>query len=160
MHNGQKITRTASIRLNATFDVVFPLFGPVREMDWAHGWDPTIIYSKADNIEERMVFQTHAHIQDEEGPYTWTVSKYVPDAGQIEYTVFDLARIWWINIECQAIEAESICQAQITYTYIGLNPDGDERNKLALAAMFQHGLKDWELAINHFLETGSQLDHP
>jgi len=48
----------------------------------------------------------------------------------------------------------------ITYTYVGLNDLGNRLNAHALESMFKHNLKDWELAINHYLETGSRLRHP
>jgi hypothetical protein len=56
MFKAEKISREATIRLNGNFEQVFPLFGPVREKDWADGWDPQILLSEADNIEEHMVF--------------------------------------------------------------------------------------------------------
>ncbi|MBI1766917.1 MAG: hypothetical protein HYR67_00920, partial [Bacteroidetes bacterium] len=45
----------------------------------------------------------------------------------------------------------------ITYTYIGLNNEGNALNATALEKMYAHDLKDWEKAINYFLETGKVL---
>jgi hypothetical protein len=160
MFQAEKISRTATIKLNGGFEQVFPLFGPVREMDWAEGWDPHILVSNAENIERHMVFQTHSHLPGEEGRYTWTVSIYDPDQGLIEYTVFTESRLWWIRIECQQLSGKAICEAEITYTFVSLDDHGNELNKLALAGMFRHDLKDWELAINHFLQSGGRLHHP
>jgi hypothetical protein len=42
---------------------------------------------------------------------------------------------------------------------LGLNELGIERNASSLATMYKHDLKDWEHAINHYLETGSLLRH-
>ena len=36
----QRLSRTGVITLNASLDQVFPLFGPMREMEWAEGWQP------------------------------------------------------------------------------------------------------------------------
>jgi len=159
MFKGEQISQTATIRLNGRFDQVFPLFGPVREKDWAAGWDPQIVHCDSDNIAEHMVFQTHSHLEDETGLYTWTVSKYTPEQGLIEYTVFADNRLWWIMILCDEREGK-YCEASITYTFVGFNEVGDGRNRLALTTMFKHGLKDWEHAINHYLETGDLLHHP
>jgi hypothetical protein len=120
MFKAEKISREATIRLNGNFEQVFPLFGPVREKDWADGWDPQILLSEADNIEEHMVFQTPAHLEDEDGVYTWTVSKFVPQEGQIEYTIFADVRLWWITILCLEPPDGGHCEATITYTFVGL----------------------------------------
>ena len=160
MFEAEKIHRSRTIRLKGSFEKVFPLFGPVREKDWAEGWDPHVLLSQSENIEEHMVFQSPSHFEDEGDHYTWTVSKYNPDQGQIEYTVFTDSRLWWITIDCRPEPGGESCKATITYTYVGLNDLGNRLNAHALESMFKHNLKDWELAINHYLETGSRLRHP
>jgi hypothetical protein len=45
------------------------------------------------------------------------------------------------------------------YTYTGLTEHGNAINKLALGMMYRRNLKDWEEAINHYLETGQRLAH-
>jgi hypothetical protein len=154
-----KISRTATILLNGRFDQVFPLFGPIRERDWAHGWDPKILLCEAENIEEHMVFQTLSHFEDETQPYTWTVSKFEPAAGFIEYTIFTEDRLWWITIRCKETNDEKQCEVAIRYTYAGLNENGNRLNQLALAAMYKYDLKDWERSINFYLTTGERLKH-
>jgi hypothetical protein len=159
MFKAERISQTATIRLKGRFDQIFPLFGPVREKDWAEGWDPHILFSNSDNIEEHMVFQTHSHLDDEKGVYTWTVSTFVPEEGKIEYTIFAETRLWWIMILCEEESEGEHCKATITYTFVGLTKLGNDRNAMALTTMYKHDLKDWELAINHYLETGSKLRH-
>lgn len=159
MFEAEKIQRSSTIQLKGKFEQVFPLFGPIREKDWAEGWDPHILFSDAENIEEHMVFQTPSHREDSSELHTWTVSKYNPELGQIEYTVFTDSRLWWITINCQPEPDVETCKATITYTYVGLNERGNRLNTQALEAMFKHNLKDWERAINHYLETGSILHH-
>jgi hypothetical protein len=60
---------------------------------------------------------------------------------------------------CSGTISVPVRNATITYTFVGLTKLGNERNAMALAAMYKHDLKDWELAINHYLETGSKLRH-
>lgn len=48
MNSAKRISRTSTITLNSSLETVFPLFGPVKEMEWAEGWQPEIIYSQAD----------------------------------------------------------------------------------------------------------------
>jgi hypothetical protein len=151
-----RLSRTSVITLNASLDQVFPLFGPMREMEWAEGWQPEIVYGQAEQIEEHMVFKTKAHGHGEPD-YTWTVSKYAPDQALIEYTVFTPERLWTITIQCRPAATPRATQAEITYTYTGLTKHGNTINAWALHAMYAHDLKDWEAAINHYLETGLSI---
>lgn len=152
----KRISKTSRIILNALLNRVFPLFGPIKEKEWAAGWEPQILYSTTE-MEERLVFQT----QSPHGPepvFTWTISRYQPDQAFIEYTVFTSERLWWITIQCREGNGGGTTAAEITYTYTGLNEKGNAINEIALAAMYRRDLKDWEEAINHYLETGARLE--
>ncbi len=152
-----RISKTRVITLNAPLDQVFPLFGPIKEKEWAAGWEPQVLYASSD-LEEHMVFRTQSH-HGQEPDSTWTVSKYLPDQAFIEYTVFASERIWWIAIECREGKARETTEAKITYTYTGLTEHGNIVDENAMATMFRHDLKDWETAINHYLATGKRLEH-
>jgi hypothetical protein len=154
----KRISRTSTIILKAPLEKVFPLFGPLKEKEWAEGWNPEIVYSDADYVEERMVFKTKTHGHGET-EYTWTVSKYSPEQSLIEYTVFTPERLWFITIKCTENVAAQTTEAEITYTYTGLAERGNATNEKALQAMYAHNLKDWEKAINYYLETGERLKH-
>jgi hypothetical protein len=117
-----------------------------------------MLYSTTDLVEEHMVFKTHSH-HGHEPDSTWTVSKYCPDQALVEYTVFTPDRLWWILIQCRESIAGETTEAEITYTYTGLTEKGNAINERALEAMYRHDLKDWEEAINHYLETGERLEH-
>ncbi len=155
----ERVSRTSTITLNAPLERVFPLFGPIREREWAAGWDPQILYSTTDLVEEHMVFKTPSHHGHGEPDYTWTVSKYLPDQALIEYTVFAPERLWWITIQCREDIVGETTKAEIAYTYTGLTEKGNAINERALEAMYRRDLKDWEEAINHYLETGKRLGH-
>jgi len=152
----KRVSRTSTIILNAPLETVFPLFGPIKEMEWAHGWNPEIIYSETGDMEEHMVFKTRSYTGEPD--YTWIVSKYLPDDSLIEYTVFTLERIWYITIKSREKTAETT-ETEVTYTYTGLSKRGNKTNERALHLMYSNNLKDWEEAINHYLETGKRLTH-
>jgi hypothetical protein len=149
----ERIKRSASFVINGTIDKVFPLFGPVREEEWAEGWKPGVIYSENGLVEEHMIFQTAGN--PEEGKYTWVITQFIPMKYLIEYTVSTAARIWFVRVECK--EAGEKTKATVSYTYTGLTEVGNHRNKRALEKMFEHNLTDWEEAINHYLKTGKKL---
>jgi hypothetical protein len=144
--------------VNGPLETVFPLFGPVREKEWAAGWDPEVLYPPTGVLEEHMVFITESH-RGHEPDSTWTLSRYCPDQAFIEYTVFAPGRLWRIAIQCSEVPGEEATKAEITYTYTGLTEEGNATNERALEAMYRCDLKDWEEAINHFLEKGKRLAH-
>ena len=155
----KRISKTSTINLNAPLEKSFPLFGPVREKEWAPGWNPEILYSTTNLVEEHMVFKTPAHHGHGEPGFVWTVSKYLPDQALIEYMVFTPERLWWITIQCYEDTPNQTTEAEITYTYTGLTDMGNAINERALQMMYAHDLKDWEELINHYLETGERLEH-
>ena len=141
----RRVSRSATIMLNAKIDEVFPLFGPIREMEWAEGWNPEIIYSIDPLVEEGMIFRTSGN----EEAYIWVLSKYSPDDHFVEYTVHTSARIWFIRVVCKS--AGDKTSARVTYTYTALTEAAIEQNRKALSKMFEYDLKDWEEAINTYL---------
>lgn len=148
-----RVSKTASFTLDGKIENVFPLFGPIREKDWAEGWDPQIIFSENALVEEHMIFQTNG--SSEEKLYTWVVTKFDLKNYLVEYTVSTKNRIWFITVQCKSINEKT--QATVTYTYTGLNAEGNELNRKALAKMYAHDLKDWEEAINYYLHHGKML---
>ena len=74
------------------------------------------------------------------------------------YTVFTENRVWTIKVQCADIEKNKT-EAEITYTFTSLNEKGIEINRESLETMYEKKLKDWEIAINYFLETGKTLSH-
>jgi hypothetical protein len=149
-----RISKCAVITLDGAIEKVFPLFGPVMEKAWAEDWNPEIIYPKSGVVEEHMVFRTKAH-HPSEAFYTWVITQYNPERYQIEYTVSTVNRVWFIRVTCKPTASKTM--AEICYTYTGLTESGDDLNRHALAKMYAKDLKDWEEAINYYLNTGKKL---
>jgi hypothetical protein len=149
----ERISQSASFTLNGDVNKIFPLFGPVREKEWAAGWEPEIIFPSSSEVEKNMVFQTNGKYADEE-KFTWVISTFNPRNFEIEYAVSTSERIWLIQVRCEPIDIKT--KSTVTYTYTGLSSLGNERNREALRNMFSENLKDWQDAINYYLETGKQ----
>jgi hypothetical protein len=153
MFKAERVQKSASFVVNAVVEKAFPLFGPVREKEWAAGWEPQIIYSTDPLIEEHMVFKTKgAHKNEEE--YLWTMTQFKPQDYFIEYTVSTANRIWFISVKC-APDGETT-RVTVTYSYTGLTELGNQLNRAAIDKMYAHNLRDWEEAINFYLATGKQ----
>lgn len=152
----RRISNSSTIKLDGSIEDVFPLFGPIREMDWEPTWKPEIIFPQNKEVEEHMVFRTIGRFEAE-ALYTWIISQYYPSNYLIEYTVSTLNRIWTIRITCQPEEKETL--ATITYTYTSLSERGSELNALALEKIYEHKLEDWREAINSYLHS-TRIDSP
>ena len=152
----KRISRTATIIVNAPLQEAFELFGPIREKDWADGWDPQPIDPLTELVQERMVFTTQSHFGQEAPDDVWVVSTYSVGDSFIEYTAFDQNRVWWIEVLCEEAAPGETTRAEVTYTYLGLTDHGNSLNRESLELMFARDLKDWEEAINHFLATGER----
>jgi hypothetical protein len=150
-----RISRSATIRLNGPIRKVFPLFGALEEKKWADGWSPVILYPASAKLREGMVFTTPATNRSET-VYTWIVSKHQPESNYVEYIVSTANRTWVIAIRCSEV-SRTQTKAHVRYTYTGLNHRGNELNKRAIKEMFARNLRDWEEAMNHFLDTGKTL---
>lgn len=153
----ERIQRTSTFTIQGKVADVFPLFGPIREMEWAAGWEPEILYRSGQAIvEEHMIFQTSGYAG--EGKYTWIISQYRPEKYLIEYTVSAHERIWFIRVNCK--ESKGKTEVTVSYTYTGLTMEGHKKNEFALKRMFAEDLTDWAEAINYYLKTGKQLTNP
>lgn len=151
----ERIDKTASFLVKAPIEKTFPLFGPIREKEWAAGWEPQIIYSRHPEVEEHMIFKTAGNHPDER-EYVWVVAQYKPTEFFIEYQVSTHQRIWFITVECKPQQENTL--VSVTYSYTGLTDAGSRINKESLGKMFAHDLKDWAEAINHYLRTGKRLE--
>lgn len=153
--NPERIERSGTIELHAPIDQVFPLFGPIREKDWAYGWDPEVIYPKDTMVAKHMIFRTQGGLHGSQEPYIWTIVNYDNNKSLIEYMVTASERLWFITVACTS--AGNTTSATVTYSYTGLSEEGNRKNVAAIANIFASDLKDWEKAINHYLKTGTQL---
>ncbi len=150
----ERIQRSASFIIHGKIQNVFPLFGPIREKEWAEGWEPEILYRSEDAlVEEHMMFQTNSPNGEEK--YTWVITQFQPEKYLIEYSVSTQERIWFIRVSCEG--QKEITAVTISYTYTGLTQEGNRQNEQALKKMYSNNLQDWQEAINHYLKTGNQL---
>ncbi len=145
----ERIERTASFVVKAPIEKVFPLFGPIREMEWATGWEPKVVYSTDPYVEEHMVFQSQPRF-DDEPPYIWLITQYQPTSHFVEYTVSTNERVWFISVKC--VPDGSNTNVTVRYRFTGLTARGNELNRQALAQMYANNLKDWEDEINQYLK--------
>jgi len=106
-----------------------------------------------------MIFKTFPSKGHGESEYIWTVSKYSPEQTLIEYLVFTSERMWWITIHCREGIPNQTTEVEITYTFAGLTSIGNEINEKSLQSKYAHDLREWEEAINYYLQTGERIGY-
>ena len=146
--NAVRITRTATIRLEARPEIVFPLFGPLEERRWEPSWNPAFLYPPSGATQRDAVFTaTHA----DGTPSFWTIVAFEPADFCISYVrMHPATHIARIDISC-AGGSDATTQAQVTYTFTGLSAHGNAYVETFTEAHYADWLRSWEAAINRYL---------
>ena len=132
-----------TIELNGSVADVAPLFGPVREVEWAPDWSPRFIHPAQGLQREGAVFTTTtAHGRDR----VWLLTAYDVTNGRVEYVVMTPA-FTADEIKIRVVpDGEQHCKATITYRRSALAAEGNEDAHWAEEQRIH-----WETAINEAL---------
>src|ERR1700730_5538906 len=129
-------TQSFTIILNGSVSDVTPLFGPVREAEWAPDWSPRFIYPAQGAQHEGAVFTTTSGHGN--------------------------ARLWLLTaneIKIRVVpDGEQHCKATITYRRSALAPEGNEEVAKLDAQWAEEQRIHWETAINEALAKGGIHD--
>ena len=144
-------TQSFTIRLNGSVADVTPLFGPVREAEWAPHWSPRFIYPAEAVQREGAVFTTTtAHGADR----FWLLTTYDVANGRVDYVVMAPAVIA-NEIKIRVVpDGEQRCKATITYRRSALTLEGNEEVAKLDAHWAEEQRVHWEMAINEALAKG------
>lgn len=150
----KRVTHTYTQKLDATPEQVFPLLCPVREAEWADGWEAKIIYSTSGLAEPNCIFLT-AH--DGEQTTVWVMTRHDPASHEVEFTTFTPGnRTGRTHIQL-ADNSDGTTDANITYTFTALSEAGNRFVEQHTEAAFQRDMRHWEQAMNHYLTSGKLL---
>jgi hypothetical protein len=132
------------LHLNASADAAFPLFGPVRESEWAPEWSPVWIYPPAPlQSADGAVFTTTHHA----GVATWVMTVYDTDKRAVEYVNFIAGRrVTQISITVRP-ETAATSIARVSYRVTALSQEGGEF-VAHFAKNFPGEGPHWEKAVN------------
>src|SRR5882762_4155059 len=145
-------TQAFTIILNGSVSDVTPLFGPVREAEWAPDWSPRFIHPAQGVQREGVVFTTGpGHGRDR----LWLLTTYDVRNGRVEYVVVTPGSTA-NEIKIRVVpDSEQHCKATITYRRSALTPEGNEE----VAKLDTHWAEEqriyWETAINEALAKGA-----
>jgi hypothetical protein len=148
-------TQSFTIELNGSVADVTPLFGPVREAEWAPDWAPRFIHPAQSVQREGAVFTTAGpHGRDR----VWLLTTYDVRNGRVEYAVMTPAfTANEIKIRVAA-DGEQHCKATITYRRSALVPEGNEEVAKLDAHWAEEQRIHWQAAISEALAKGGSHD--
>ena len=148
-------TQSFTIGLNGSVADVTPLFGPVREAEWAPGWSPRFIHPAQALQREGAVFTTTSG--DGKDRF-WLLTTYDPGNGRVEYVV--MAPPFTANeIKIRVVpDGEQHSKATITYRRSALAPEGNDEVAKLDAHWAEQQRTHWETAINQALAKGGIHD--
>lgn len=137
-------------------EIVFPLLCPVQEEKWVHGWNPAYVLSFSGVAEPDCIFQTSG----ESANSVWIVNRHEPERFYVEmYKVTPEHTVGKLQIQLSLIN-EHETKADISYEYTSLGNSGDEFMKKFTTEYYVEFMKNWEQALNHFLERGEKSAEP
>ena len=130
------------LRLQAPPEVVFPLFGPIREAEWAPHWNPTLLFPADRAQKAGAVFTTRQHDRD----VIWILTTYDAAAFRIGYVMVAPGQTaGQLDITLKAI-GEKETEATVTHRWTSLAGGWDSRVK-EFGEQFPFEREHWEHAI-------------
>ncbi len=139
--------------IDAAPEAVFPLLCPVRELEWARGWDPSLVLSDSGVAEADCIFVTPGTPEDT----IWTVTRHEPEDLRIEMLMVTPGRtVGKLEISLRD-DGDGGTAAKVAYTHTSFGPRGDAFLEEFTADAYRELMESWEAELNHFLSTGDKL---
>ena len=140
------VETSITLYLEARPAVVLPLFGPIREAEWAHGWNPTMLYPTDGRQIAGSVFKT-----GHEREVSWVLTRFDESTLEVAYAQV-LPNAWAGEVLIRLKPAAGgYTQAIVTYRRTALSPDSD-RAVEDFGRDFPQQRQHWQDAINHRLQ--------
>ena len=148
-------TQSFTIVLKGSVADAAPLFGPVREAEWAPGWAPHFLHPPEGAQREGVVFTTVTNKGEER---LWLLTAYDIKEGRVEYVIITPG-FTANEVKIRVVPGgDRRCRATITYRHSAVAPEGNEEvNKLDAHWADQQRVH-WETAINALLAKGGAHD--
>ena len=147
-----RVTRTYTQNLVASADKVFPLLCPVREIDWAVGWQPLSVFSFSGVAEPDCIFVTPGDPTDA----TWYVTRHEPENWLVEM-IKVTPGVTVCRIIIRLHPSSSGCSAAVTYSYTSLGSEGNKFVESFTEDYYREFMRAWEAELNYYLSAGRKL---
>ena len=151
----KRVERSKTITLSKPLKQVFPMFQPEGEKSWTASWDPQYVWPRDGQPQEGLVF---THFNDQGTESVWTMTRFDEQDHRIEYTVVAPgSHVTQIRIRCR-LSQPGETSATISYTVTPIGERGMSVIEQYDPEEFEHRISAWQLAIEHFFETGQASD--
>ena len=146
--NPVRVRRKYTQKLRGKPADVFALLCPVREREWAEGWDPLAVYSESGFAEKDCVFTT-----GEENPESiWVITEFDPLGQRLKIVkVSPGMTVAGITISLAENEAGDT-DAEVVYMYTAISREGEEFVRDYSQNFFDRFMQFSESALNSFLD--------
>ena len=145
-----RVKRTYTQSLVARPEKVFPLLCPIREIEWANGWNPRQVVSASGYVEADCVFVTPGEPQDS----VWVVTAWDPQRFYVEFVkVTPGLTVGKIEIQLREGDGNGTL-ADVSYSYTALSEGGEKFVHEFTPEYYDNFMREWEAELNYFLETG------
>jgi hypothetical protein len=152
----KRVTRSYTQSINGPPADVFPLLCPVRETEWVHGWNPSLVLSNSGVVEQDCVFTTPGMPEDA----LWVVTGFNPDEYLLEIVkLIPKVVVGKIRVRLEPA-GDGQTSAEISYSYTSLGDYGDSVLEEFTEEHFRAFMQSWEWELNNYLETGERLPGP
>jgi len=144
-------TQSFTINLKGSVADVTPLFGPVREAEWAPSWAPHFVHPAQGAQREGAVFTS---VNSNGAERLWLLTAYDVKEGRVEY-VFVAPGFTANEIKIRVLPAgDRQCKATIIYRHSALAPEGNKEVEKLDAHWAEQQRVHWETSINAVLAQG------
>ena len=133
--------------IDADPDTIFPLYCPVREVEWAKGWEPRFVVSESGLVEKDCLFVTPSPHSDA----IWVVTRHEPETHRVEMIkCIPGVVVTKLEIGLEPIEDHRTA-ARITYTHTSLSAEGDRFVREQTEDRYRELMRDWEREMSEYL---------
>jgi hypothetical protein len=126
----------------APFEEVFPLFGALKEKDWAPDWDPDFVWPAPAADRAGMVFR----VMHGDRQATWINTAFDPATGRVQYA-YVLPDVLATLITIEVRQRADATHVHVRYERTSLSPDADAR-VLQMAQSDRQAGPEWERLIS------------
>jgi hypothetical protein len=143
-----RVRRSYTQKLRARPADIFPLLCPVREREWAEGWDPLAVYSTTGFAEIDCIF-----ITGQDKPESiWVITEFDPVRHRLEIIkVSPGMTVCRISINLSE-DGSGNTDAEVIYMYTAISREGEQFVKDYSQEFFNGFMQFSESALNSFLD--------
>ncbi len=142
-----RVERSYTQKLIGKPDAIFPLLCPVREAEWAEGWDPLSVFTKSGFAERDCVFTTG----DQDPDSIWIITKFDLNDHWLEIVkVTPGMTVGRIRIKLDENDTGGT-DAEVCYMYTAISSEGENFVRDYSEEFFTKFMELTESALNDFL---------